>query len=272
MRYELGREFKSLRADGEADIAGLFASYPLIRSRDSNLYALAGVDFKWLSDRIELVSTRSDRTSRAASLGLAGDSRDGLGGGGRSSFSAGWLFGDLHLESPADRAADAVTARSEGRFSRLQVSAARLQTISGPFSLYAALRGQLAFGNLDSSEKMELGGAYGVRAYPEGEAYGDEGYVATAEARLTLSRWTGGLPGELQLSGFADFGRIRFADDPWFVGSNRARRSGIGAGLSWAGPDAIFVKGSYARKLGNAEATSAPDKDGRFWFQVSRLF
>ena len=33
---------------------------------------------------------------------------------------------------------------------------------------------------------MELGGAYGVRAYPEGEAFGDTGYIATTEARLML--------------------------------------------------------------------------------------
>ena len=57
------------------------------------------------------------------------------------------------------------------------------------------MRGQLAFDNLDSSEKMELGGAYGVRAYPEGEAFGDEGYIATAEARLMLDSLTGSLPG-----------------------------------------------------------------------------
>ena len=272
LRYELGREFKSLRADGTADIASLFGSYPLIRSRDSNLYALAGADAKWLSDRIDLVSARSDKTSRALTLGLSGDSRDGLGGGGRNSFSAGWAFGDLHLKSPADRAADALTARTEGGFSKLQISAARLQTVSGPLSLYAAVRGQLAFGNLDSSEKTELGGAYGVRAYPEGEAYGDEGYLATLEARLMLNRWTGRLPGELQLFGFADFGQVKFADDPWFAGSNSASRSGIGAGLSWAAPGGALVRLSYARKLGDAVATSGPDKDGRFWFQTSKLF
>jgi hemolysin activation/secretion protein len=272
LRYELGREFRSLRADGTADIASLFGSYPLVRSRDANLYALAGADYKWLSDRIDLVSARSDKTSRALTLGLSGDSHDRLGGGGWNVFSAGLAFGDLHLKSPLDRAADALTARSEGGFSKLQLSAARLQTVSGPFSLYAAVRGQLAFGNLDSSEKMELGGAYGVRAYPEGEAYGDEGYLATLEARLRLNQWTGSLPGELQLFGFVDAAQIKVADDPWFAGSNRANRSGFGAGLSWSGPGDIFVKASYARKLGDAVATSGPDKNGRFWFQISKLF
>jgi hemolysin activation/secretion protein len=272
LRYELGREFRSLDADGTADIASLFGSYPLIRSRDSNLYALVGVDAKWLTDRIDLLSTRSRRTSRALNLGLSGDTRDGLGGGGRNLFSIGLSVGDLHLRSPIDRAADALTARSEGRFGRLHFSGARLQTVGGPFSLYAAARGQLAFGNLDTSEKMELGGAYGVRAYPEGEAYGDEGWLATLEARLALSRWTGGLPGELGLFGFVDVGQVKFADDPWATGPNRARRSGIGAGLSWAAPGGTLARLSYARKLGDEAATSGPDKPGRFWFQISKLF
>jgi len=272
LRYELGREFRSLDADGKADILSLFGSYPLVRSRNVNLYALAGIDAKQLRDRIDLVSTVSDKSSRVLNLGFSGDTRDGLGGGGRTLFSVGWTLGDLHLKSPLDRAADALTARSEGRFSKLQMSLARLQTVSGPVSLYGAVRGQFAFDNLDSTEKMELGGAYAVRAYPEGEAYGDQGYVATLEARLTLSQWMETLPGQIQLIGFVDVGEIKFADSPWFAGSNNASRSGFGAGVNWTGPGDLALKLSYARKLGDAATTSGPDKDGRVWFQIAKPF
>ena len=134
------------------------------------------------------------------------------------------------------------------------------------------MRGQVAFDNLDISEKMELGGAYGVRAYPEGEAYGDQGYIATAEARLMLSDWTPSFPGGLQLFGFVDTGRVNYAKHPWFTGSNRANRSGYGAGLAWYAPENITLKVSYARRIGDTLATSAPDRKGRFWFQVSKTF
>ncbi len=123
-------------------------------------------------------------------------------------------FGDLHFRDPLERAADALTAGSQGGFTKYQASFARLQTIGGPLSLYLAARAQAAFDNLDSSEKMELGGAYAVRAYPEGEAYGDEGYVATAEARLGLNHWARSLPGQFQLIGFVDTGEVRYAHDP----------------------------------------------------------
>lgn len=272
MQYDLGREFSALEAGGTADILSVFASYPLIRSRTANLYALASFDAKFLSDEIGLVSQVSDKEIRAVTFGLRGDSRDGFGGGGWNAGSLSWTSGDLDIEDPFERAADAMTARSHGGFNKLQYAVSRLQTVSGPLSVYGSLRGQVATSNLDASEKMELGGAYAVRAYPEGEAYGDEGYVATVEARLALDEWTRSLPGRFQLIGFVDAGEVDFAHDPWFPGPNHARRSGFGAGVVWSGPDDLFVRATYAHRLGAQAVTSGPDDSGRAWFQIVKLF
>lgn len=272
IRYDLGREFAPLNADGTADIASVFASYPLVRSRNANLYAVAALDAKWFTDRVRAIPATSRKRSNVLTLGLNGDSYDEIGGGGWNVASIAWSVGDLKLRSPLDRAVDAMTAHSAGHFGKIQFSAARLQTISGPLSLYGSIRGQIAFDNLDSSEKMELGGAYGVRAYPEGEAYGDQGYIATAEARLMLSHWMPRFPGRLQAIGFVDVGQVDFAQDPWFAGSNRANRSAIGGGLAWFAPGDVILRASYATKLGSADATAAPDKPGRFWFQIVKLF
>jgi hemolysin activation/secretion protein len=272
IRYDLGREFAGLDADGTADIASLYASYPLIRSRDANLYALASVEARWFEDRIGLIDTNSNKRSQVGNIGVSGDSRDDFGGGGWTTASLSWTYGQLDIRTPLDRSIDAMTARTNGGFHKLQFGASRLQTLAGPLSLYASLRGQIAFDNLDTSEKMELGGAYGVRAYPEGEAYGDQGYVATVEGRLMLDRWTGALPGALQLIGFVDVGQVDIAHRPWFAGSNRANRSGYGAGLVWFGPADITARATYARQLGDRPSTSAPDRNGRFWFQIVKLF
>lgn len=269
--YDLGREFKSLDADGSADIVGVFGSYPLIRSRDANLYALVGADAKWFEDRFGAAGLVSHRRAKVLTFGLAGDNRDDIGGGGWNAYTIGASLGDLDIRTPADFALDQLTARSHGSFGKLQASVARLQTVSERWSLYGAVRGQLASKNLDSSEKMELGGAYAVRAYPEGEAYGDEGYLATLEARYLFPAFDP-LPGQLQAIAFVDAGAVRYAKNPWFSGSNSAHRSGYGAGLIWAAPNDFIVKATYARKLGSQEATSAPDRDGRFWFQVAKLF
>ena len=271
INYSLGREFKALDADGTADVASLFASHPLIRSRDTNLNALAGIDAKFFKDRVGAASTVSHRRAKVANLGLSGNHRDHIGGGGSTMFSVGATLGDLDIRSPADRATDRTTARTDGQYGKLQAGVARIQRLTDSLSLYAAVRGQLASKNLDSAEKMQLGGAYGVRAYPEGESYGDEGYLATAEARLQLPRLIP-VPGDFQLFGFVDAGAVKFARNPWFTGSNVARRSGVGAGISWTSPNNFLVKATYAHKLGDQEVTSERDRDGRFWFQLAKTF
>jgi hemolysin activation/secretion protein len=270
--YDLGKEFESLDASGNAEVASVYASYPLVRSHDNNLYVSLGADAKWFEDKFGFISAVSHRRAQVATVGISGDAHDSLGGGGWSAYSASLSLGNLDLREPADRAADAATARSDGGYGKVQLSVARLQTVTGPLSLFGSVRGQIAFDNLDISEKMELGGAYAVRAYPEGEAYGDQGYVATAEARLLLPGLAPSVPGDVQLFGFVDVGAVDYAKDPWFTGSNRATRSGYGAGVSWAAPGNLFLKATYARKLGDADATSAPDKAGRAWFQISKIF
>lgn len=272
LRYTLGREFEALDGTGTADIFSAYGSYPLIRSRRANLYALANVDYKMLHDRLGTVAIDSDKRATVGTLGLAGNSRDDLGGGGSNSYSLGWTIGNLDIRSLPERVIDETTAHSAGTFNKVQASVARLQSVAGPFSLYLAARGQYAFDNLDSSEKMELGGAYGVRAYPEGEAFGDSGYVATIEARFMLGGQPGRLPGRFELIGFVDTGEVSYAHDPWFAGSNHAHRTGYGAGVNWSGPQGLLIRASYARKWGTGPASSAPDTAGRFWFQVVKQF
>lgn len=270
--YQLGREFAPLDARGTVDIASLYASYPLIRSRDTNLYALLDLDLRTLRDRVGATSSVSDRSAHVVTPGLSGDHRDRLWGGGLTSYAVNWSLGDLNVKTPAVRAIDAVTARTNGSYQKLSFEVARLQGLSGTFSLYGEARGQLASKNLDSSEKMELGGAYGVRAYPEGEAYGDQGYILTAEARMQLARpseWTGG---QMQAALFVDTGSVTLNKSPWVAGSNERTLSAVGVGLTWADTRNLVVKASYATKLGNDRATSAPDRSGRVWVQISKFF
>ncbi len=270
--YRLHREFASLRASGSADIASVYGSYPLIRSYNYNLTALAGVDFKFFHDQADAVGTVSNKQSQVGSVGLSGDSRDSLGGGGASFYTFGASFGSLDIRTPTVRATDALTTRSNGGFGRFNAAIGRVQTLSGPVLLYVAVRGQLATKNLDISEKMELGGAYGVRAYPEGEGYGDDGYIATAELRLTIAALTRHLPGEVQLFGFIDNGGVTFNHNRFGTGRNGVNLTGAGAGISWAQNGNFLIKAAYAQRLGNEPVTSEPDHSGRVWFQIVKTF
>lgn len=271
IEYTLGREFSVLDAGGSADIVGVFASYPILRSRRTNITLFGGFDHKWLQDDIDLFGQSGRKTVNAATFGLRGEAIDDFGRGGITAWSVSWTAGDLDIRSPLERAVDAASARSQGGFGKLQYSLARTQVLVGPLSVFGGIRGQIATANLDSTEKMELGGAYAVRAYPEGEAYGDEGYVATVEARLVLDQWTPILPGSLQAIAFADWGEIDVAQSPWFPGSNSEQRSGAGVGLVWNGRSDLIVRATWARR-GDEEVTSGPDRRDRVSFQIVQLF
>jgi len=276
LEYRLGKEFESLQAHGTAEIASIYGSYPLIRSRNTNLYALIGFDARTYQDKIDSTVPPSVTDKRAhVWMGtLYGNHRDGFGfgTGGVSSFSLTWSSGDLDIRTPLALANDAVTARTNGRYNKLAFNAARLQNVTDTFSLYAVINGQVASKNLDISEKMALGGPYAVRAYPVGEAYADEGYVATLEARLRLPKFSQSLPGQFHLIGFVDTGSVTFNENPWTAGENHRTLSGAGFGVTWADYNNFALSAYWAHKLGNAAATSAPDKSSRVWLHAVKFF
>ena len=268
LEYRLGKEFANLDAHGSAQIASLYGSYPLIRSRNTNLYAGLGFDAKTFQDKVDLFSTVTDKKAWVGMASLNGHHRDGFGGGGLTSCSFTGTFGDLDIRTPAALAQDALGPRTNGTYGKLGFNVSRLQNVTEMLSLSAAINGQFALNNLDVSEKMELGGMYAVRAYPEGEAYADEGYVGTLEARLLLPKFTERLPGQMHLIGFADIGNATLSKNPWAAGQNSRTLSGAGVGFTWADQNNFAVNTYYAFKLGNEAATSAPDSSGRFWIQI----
>jgi hemolysin activation/secretion protein len=272
LEYQLGREFAPLHAHGTVEIASLYGSYPLIRSRNTNLYVLGGYDDKTFQDKVDLTSSVTDKKARVAWVGLHGNHLDRVGGGGATSYSLTQSFGDLDIETPAALAADAATARSNGQYQKLAYQVARLQRVTDRLSLYGALNGQFASKNLDISEKMGLGGPYAVRAYPVGEGYSDEGYIANLEARYLLPRFSDGLPGQMHLVGFADTATGTTHKQPWTSGQNRRTLSGAGVGMTWVDYNNFAMSVYWAHKLGNAPAQSVPDSGSRVWMQIVKFF
>jgi hemolysin activation/secretion protein len=272
LEYELGEQFEALGAHGSADVASLYGVMPLIRSRDSNLYAGLAYEDRRFEDRIDLLSSVTHREARVLTASLYGNRQDGFGGGGANAFYAALSAGSLDILTPATRAADAGSARSHGSYSKLWINATRLQRVTDVFSLHGSLTAQFASKNLDSSEKFVLGGMDGIRAYPQGEAFGDEGVLASLEARLLLAGLSGHVPGDVHLLGFVDGGRVTVNRNPWFDGGNQRRLGGAGIGATWIDPGNFALRTYYAGKLGGEDALSAPDRSGRFWVQAIKYF
>lgn len=264
MDYQLSKDFGDLDAHGEARIASLFALQPLIRRRDFSLDARLQFDAKHLKDDIDLFDSRSDKRFRVTTLGLSGGGRDRLFGGGVYAFALDWSHGSLNLDGGQEKDSDRASAGIAGQYHVLRPSLTRLQRLTERFSLYAQLQGQWADGNLDSSEKLYLGGAYGVRAYPQGEASGDQGWLANLELRYALSdAW--------QFSSFVDHGEVRLHKDTWDDGENHRHLSGAGLGAAWAA-HGWRVSATAAWRLGNEDAESDKRRVPQLWAQVVRYF
>jgi hemolysin activation/secretion protein len=267
-------EFEALDAHGTSTTAGLEANYPLLRSRLKNLYFSFNVDDKRF-DNDSAGATTTRYTIRSASAGLYGNLFDTLGGGGANNVSITLEQGEDDLNGSPNQAADAITTRTAGSFQKLHFSVSRLQVVNDRLTLYADVSGQLSSKNLDSSEKFYLGGADGVRAYPENEGGGSEGDLLNLEARERL-------PANFNATEFFDWGSVQANKDNHFTGAatpNTDALKGAGLSVGWLANFGLAVKATWAHRIGrNPDPTSTgEDQDGshidnRVWLQASMPF
>jgi len=263
-RYELGKEFASLLADGTAVVASVGLSYPLVRSQKSNLTLSGSYQAKDLQDNKDAPSiVRESKSSRSVPLALQFDNRDSAGGGGITYGSVTWTPGKLKLDA-ALTAAD--TNNTLGNFNKLNLDLVRLQTLQAGFSLMGRINHQSASKNLDSSEKMSLGGAGAVRAYPTGEASGDEGVLAQLELRYSAGAYAPYV--------FVDGGSIKTNAKPAVGATNNERSlSGGGVGVryqrnAWSA-DAVLA---WRHTGGAPQADTSSDPKPRVWVNLGYRF
>lgn len=237
--------------------------YPLYRLEYFNLSVTANLDSKHLQDATVAGET-GNRWVDTATLGLDGKYQDGLGGGGITTFGVTYVRGKSHESNVGAIAADAASRRALGEFSKLKFKVERQQRLTDVWTFAAKLRGQIAFDNLESSERFSLGGADGIRAFPSGEAGADEGWLLS----LGLSR---PLNEKLLGSIFLDTGRIQVNHRTWAgwnAGNpnlrNQYQLSGVGVGVDWKLSQNFALTANVASKLGNnpGRSTSGNDTDG----------
>ena len=261
MSYRVGKELEVLDAHGAVRTASGFVLQPLIRSSAFNLLARVQYDKKRLNDDIDLISLRSQQQSRVLTYSLSGDSRDGLLAGGRNGFSLSWSEG----RSENDGLPLTLNGYTGiGRFRIARASLMRLQHLTDKVDLFARAQGQWSHASLDDSEKLYLGGAYGVRAYPASEGPGDAGWLANLELRYALTQaW--------QVATFVDHGESRLNAPNWIQVQARQKRSAAGVVARWAS-ESWHLSVISAWKVGNVAAQSDVDRTPRVWAQAVHYF
>ncbi len=283
LEYTAGKEFASLNAKGSATQWALDGHYPVIRQRLTNLHANFGAERKTLVDS-SLGNTTNHRVIMNLKAGLTASHVDRLLEGGYTVANLTGYLGNADLQgNSAGFAADQGSsgANTHGDFQKLTFDVRRIQRTSDDFYVLADVSGQIASANLTSSEKFQLGGVGGVRAYPGGEGAGDNGIRASIEGRYVLI--TGTSVGDVRVSAFYDWGRVqqfKRPDNLGLVTPNTYSLSGYGLGLNIGLPDTYNMDLIWARRNGDNPArdqTTGNDSDGsldkdRFWLSVSVTF
>jgi hemolysin activation/secretion protein len=244
-------EFATLDPHGTAITAGLDLTYPLLRSQMKNVNLAFGYDDKKFDNISNSVTTSYGLKVYNASL--SANQIDSWAGGGSTSANFAITSGDKSTES---------------RYTKLNLSLSRLQSVTDSLSLFAYVSAQSTNKNLDSSEKMYLGGATGVRAYPASEGVGSEGNTLTLELRQRFDH-------NLALTGFYDYGWVKANRDNNVASPanpNGYNLQGYGVSLAWQATSSIDVKATLAQRVGNNPAAQTNGTDGDGTKKVTRLW
>ncbi|WP_139133839.1 MULTISPECIES: ShlB/FhaC/HecB family hemolysin secretion/activation protein [Pseudomonas] len=261
LSYALGDELAILAAKGKTRTASAFIIQPLVQTRALTLKAGLQVDDKQMQDEIGLLDMRSDKRSRVFSYSLSGTLQDHLLSAAATSLALSWSKGSLNI----DGSPYSLVGRADaGHFSVLRANLTRLQPLGGRFALYVRAQGQWSDDNLDDSEKLYIGGVFGVRSAEQAAAFGDRGWLASVELRYALSdTW--------QLVAFADHGEARLNTPSLSHNTAPRRLSGTGAGAKWS-TQTWSISALAGWKVGEHEAQSDTKHTPRLWAQLAYAF
>ena len=260
MDYELSGTFRPIGAEGTADTLSLSGTTPLWRTAKSSLAVTYGWDWRRLKDEYKKLGVELKKHSSTFRLGIKGEERQ---------YRTSWTY-DLTVYA-GRLGADSDWARmqmrragTEGSFTKGVLNLNLRHEISDRWNISLKAQAQKAGTNLDSSEELYLGGANGVRAYPQGEASGDSGVLGNLELAYRT-----GVP-NLVLSTYLDMGHVQYANDGKDGGETL---KGWGIGISYSRPGDYFMRLDWARRIGLAENASDNAKaKNRLWFMLGKVW
>ena len=274
INYKLGKnqEFIDQGVNGEAVVAGVNLIQPFVRRRGMNLFGKISYDYKDTDDYVDAAFTDDHKKVKSGTLELSGDLQDHYKGYNYGSLS--FSSGDVEITDPNFKQNDQLSYQTEGHFSKVDWSFARLQQLPAEFYLFFSLTGQAASKNLQPIEKLALGGPNAVRAYPVGDAQGDDGQIYTLELRRKLP-YVKLFSSNIIASAFYDWGQVDQWESPTAADlHNSLQRKGVGFGLSADSP-AFQVNATVAWPKSGSPATGqsdTADRDPRFYLRAVKTF
>lgn len=181
--YDLVKEYKEFNAKGNSNIYEAGLSYPLLRTTNESLYLKGKYFHKSLKDYYDSSFDLDEkRTINSFVASLDYDKNYSF-----FNFPAK-LFANLnfttgHLSSKLNKLND-------GSYNKIDTYIANDIYFNEIFSLKSNLTAQKVLGNknLNGNEDIYLGGAYGVKVYPDSEQSAENGYMLNLELLSNLPK------------------------------------------------------------------------------------
>ncbi|HEN3604741.1 TPA: ShlB/FhaC/HecB family hemolysin secretion/activation protein [Yersinia enterocolitica] len=268
--YTLKGPFEILDARGHSNRWGINLSHPWIRNSAARIDANAGYHQSKMRDALILLPEQK-RNLDAGEFGIGGTFS--AVPRGLSHFNLLGTVGHLSLDDEFSQSMNSLTGIG-GTFARFNYRAGHDQGFGPYFSFFNQFTGQMASKNLDSSQKLLLGGPLAVRAYGLGEGAVDKGTLFTTELRTRwqplLLDWAG-VGNQITVAAFFDQGWGSYFRQPIEgLTGNNINLSGFGAYITLSRPADYFLNLTWAHRTGQA-ATSQPDND-QLWLSAYKLF
>jgi len=257
-------------AKGQVDGVELSLSYPIRRVQAQTIEFATDVSVRESRVSVPTLDVQARNELQALRLGVrVRDEGVVLGLDGQTQAEAFVTLGDNRIKQSFDDNSD----NTDGSYSKLNVLLSRVSVLPHGWALTTAARAQANLGrNLDSAERMGLGGTGGVVAFESGELSGSDAVVL----RLDLAR---ALPQHMGLRGqwsvFTNWGQAQATK-----ASSRSELSDVGLSYTARHANGLLIKAQWAYRtntpLHRQQATGEAGVQGldrsRFWVQAGWVF
>ena len=270
--YKLGGQFKQLDASGDSQYFTFSLDQPILRNARYGVTARLGGAYKLVDDEVSAFTLNNRRSVSNIDLGIYGD---WLNNSADVSYQVGLNLqgGHVHFKNDFAKTLDDSGAKSKGNFLKYNLMASRTQYFNNGFVLALRADYQDANRNLDSVEKMSIGGISRWRAFAELPSLADTGFMAGAELRKNITagpKMANFLLEGLSPYGFVDFGRGKI-NQKTLSDDNHVKSTHYGIGI-----DAAFKKkwllgltvSHQRRDIDGAKA----ENETRLWSQIEKDF
>jgi hemolysin activation/secretion protein len=270
--YRLGGPFKRLGAEGDAHYLTLNLDQPIVRNAQYGLSARVGGAYKWVDDDVSALSLSNRRHVVTMDAGLLGDWYNQTGD--VSNQVAAFLrAGHVDFKDAFAQTLDATGADTAGHFLKLNLMGSRTYYLNSGVIIALRADYQLANTNLDSVEKIAIGGINRWRAFAELPSLADTGYMAGVELRKNIavtSNVATKLLEQVSPYGFIDIGRGK-VNQSALSDDNHVKSTHYGVGI-----DALlkqnWLLGFTVSHQRRAFEGAQGEDETRAWGQLQKAF